>query len=530
MGVGARFEVPFGTWWGSRSGPGFSRVVWVAAVLAFLARFPSLLWPLRPDEAGFLLVARAWHPEPDSVYGHYWVDRPPPIIALMKLTDWVGGPYAHRFVGALACSALVLCAAGATREVARRMGVVDDTALRQLPGWVAVAAAGLVVNAQIDSAGAKGELFGIPLVMGACWLALRAVRRVSTWDAFWAGALAMLAVGMKQSIVGGLVFGAVLLVASGLAGHLPWRSVARCGAAAAAGAAVPVLTVVGWALVAGVRLGTLWYVVVSFRSDASRVIAAQTSAAATSRISVLLLVFVGSGMVFLLVCFLARIRGLVRRDLVLVSAIVAVLAVDLAGVAVSGSYWTPYLFVPMPGIALAVAALVAHGHLDRRWHLVTPAAVAFVVASSVFSLVGWTSAWVAGRVPTEVRTGEAIAAAERLGDRVLVYGGRADIQWASGAQSPYPYLWSLPMRVLDPRLKDLHSVLTGANPPTWFVQATFVNAWSELGTRPIERSLLSKYDYVTTACGRYRIYRLNSVDPVTLDVDCTTPYRTIWGR
>lgn len=62
---------------------GTARLVWLAAAAAFLARFPSLLWPLRPDEAGFLLVARAWHPEPDSVYGRYWVDRPPPVIWLM---------------------------------------------------------------------------------------------------------------------------------------------------------------------------------------------------------------------------------------------------------------------------------------------------------------------------------------------------------------------------------------------------------------------------------------------------------------
>ena len=56
-------------------------------------------------------------------------------------------------------------------------------------------------------------------------------------------------------------------------------------------------------------------------------------------------------------------------------------------------------------------------------------------------------------MPVEVRTGEAIDAAARPGDRVLVYGGRADIQWASRAGSPYPYLWSLPMRTLDPGLE-----------------------------------------------------------------------------
>ena len=169
----------------------------------------------------------------------------------------------------------------------------------------------------------------------------------------------------------------------------------------------------------------------------------------------LLLVFVGSrDAASCVVCFVARLPALLRHDAVPAVAIAAMLAVDLVGVAVSGSYWMPYLFVPIPGLALALAAAAgARPALDRRWHLVTPAAVAFVVASSVVALVGWTSAWVVGRVPVEVRTGEAIAAAARPGDRVLVYGGRADIQWASRAASPYPYLWSLPMRTLDPGLR-----------------------------------------------------------------------------
>src|SRR6478672_2589495 len=238
---------------------GSSRVVWVAALAAFVARFPSLLWPLRPDEAGFLLVARSWQPEADSVYGRYFVDRPPPIIWLMQATDAVGGAYTHRLVGAVGCSVLVLASAAAARELARRAGLVDPVA-------------------------AKGELFGIPLVMASCWLSLRAVRRISAGDAFWAGFLAMLAVGLKQSIVGGLVFGGVLLVGSVVARQLPVRETLRCALAAVAGAAVPVLVVVGWALAVGVRLETLWYTAVSFRSDANRVIATQSSEGATSRI------------------------------------------------------------------------------------------------------------------------------------------------------------------------------------------------------------------------------------------------------
>ncbi|MBL0748800.1 hypothetical protein [Nocardioides baculatus] len=509
---------------------GMGRVAWLAAVMAFVARFPGLLWPLRPDEAGFLLVARAWQPEADSVYGRYFVDRPPPIIWLMQATDAVGGAYTHRLVGAVGCSVLVLASAAAARELARRAGLVDPAAVRRVTAWVAVGTAALVSNAQIDPVAAKGELFGIPLVMASCWLSLRAVRRISAGDAFWAGFLAMLAVGLKQSIVGGLVFGGVLLLGSVLARQLPVSATVRCALAALAGAAVPVVAVVAWALAVGVRLETLWYTTVSFRSDANRIIATQSSEGATSRVWVLLLVFVGVGMLLLVVLFLAQLVGLLRLDAVPVVATLVMLGVDLAGVAVSGSYWMPYLFVPIPPLALALALLLSNDRVRGTRDKVNPAAIAFVVASSVVALVGWTGAWVGGRVPVEVRTGEALDAIAQPGDQVLVYGGRADIQWATHAGSPYPYLWSLPMRTLDPGLEDLRATLTGNNPPTWFVEASYINTWSELGTRPIESSLIRKYEFVVTACDRYRIYHLNSVDPVKVDVDCTTPYRTIWGQ
>ena len=53
------------------------RTVLYAAALAFLLRLPGLSRPVRPDEAGWFLVARTWHPSENSVYGEHFVDRPP---------------------------------------------------------------------------------------------------------------------------------------------------------------------------------------------------------------------------------------------------------------------------------------------------------------------------------------------------------------------------------------------------------------------------------------------------------------------
>ena len=56
----------------------------VAAMAAFVLRLPGLTRPIRADEAGFLLVARSWNPQPDSMFGPYFVDRPPALIALFR--------------------------------------------------------------------------------------------------------------------------------------------------------------------------------------------------------------------------------------------------------------------------------------------------------------------------------------------------------------------------------------------------------------------------------------------------------------
>lgn len=506
------------------------RVVWLAALAALLGRAPSALWPLRPDEAGFLLVARSWDPQPDSLYGDYWVDRPPQIIALVRLADWIGGPYFLRVVGGLACVALVLAAAATAREMALWAGVARPGAQRRVARWTAVVAAALVSNAEIDTVATKGELLGLPLVMASCWLTLRAVRHGSSRQAFVAGLVASLAVGMKQNIVAGLVFGAVVLVGSLATGRVTRAAFGRLLAAAAAGAAVPVGATVAWALAAGVRLETLWFTVVTFRLEAKEILESQLNYGPESRSTLLLTVFIATGMALVLVWFLVRVVHLWRMGPVLVLAVGAVLVVDGAGIFFSGSFWLPYLHLMTPGMALAFAAVMtADQRLEGRPLVpeMTRFIAGLVALSSVLGLVGWLGVWERGVTPHEVRTGQAIAAASRPGDTLVVYGGRADIQWASGLRSPYTHLWSLPMRTLDPGLEELRDLLTGPHAPTWIVQAVSLDTWTEEGTAPIETSLLVKYDLVVVACDRYRVYYRNTVDPVRLETDCDEPWRRV---
>src|SRR5918995_6697985 len=65
-----------------RRGPAI--VALLATLLAIGAWLPFLRSVLMPDEAGYLIIAQQWGPG-RSLYGDYWVDRPPLIIWMYTL-------------------------------------------------------------------------------------------------------------------------------------------------------------------------------------------------------------------------------------------------------------------------------------------------------------------------------------------------------------------------------------------------------------------------------------------------------------
>ncbi|MGN0064552.1 MAG: ArnT family glycosyltransferase [Nocardioides sp.] len=511
-----------------------NRLLWVVAALAVVGRFPALLWPLRPDEAGFLLVARAWAPTADSVFGPYFVDRPPTMIAVVWLADLVGGAYFLRVVGALACALSVLLVGWIAAEVVRHLPDPPERPSRWVVLGPALFTAFVMASPQIDSIATKGELLGVPVLLATCLLALRALRTESAWLACGAGLCAVFAVGLKQSLVGGLVFGTVLLVGAKVAGRLSWPSLGRLTLAAAAGGLVPVVGTVVWALAAGVSLNELWYVVVGFRSDASAVIMASDSSVAESRADALLLSFFATGMGLAALWFVVRLPATLRVLGVVTVAAGAMLAGDLAGIVISGSYWRPYLFVPVPPLAVAlVTAFVATHALPPRagagrgwvaWGERT--VVALTCLSTVLSTAGWLEIWSQGSPPREYTLGRAIGAVSQPGDTLTVYGGRPDVQWASGLDSPYTHLWSLPMRTLDPDRSELRGLMEGDDAPTWFVGAVPLTSWSDDGVEDLQETLEERYAYVGTFCGEFTVYRLRTA-PATdaLDPDCSSSWR-----
>jgi hypothetical protein len=487
------------------------QVVLAAAAVAFLMRFPGAVWPVRPDEAGFTLVARAWDPQPDSLYGPYFVDRPPLMLAVVRVADALGGPLVLRFVAALGCAVAVVSAAGIARTVAGS----------RTAGWTAVATAAVVANTIIDSVQAKGEILGVPLILTSIWWSLLALERRSPAWAFGAGLLACTVLGLKQNLFGGLVFGGVLLLTALLTRRLDRGEFLRLGGAALAGAAVPLLGTVGWTVAAGVGLDTLWYAVYGFRSDAAGVIVASGSTAPELRAALLVGVVLVCGIALIIGGFLVHFRDEWAVNPPVAAATLALIVTDGVGLVLGGSFWRPYAFALVPACALCAALLVRR---PSRRGLAMRSIIVIAGISSVISVVGWTAMAARGAHPPQaVWTGETVAEAAVPGDTLLVFGGRADLQYASGLPSPYPYLWSLPMRTLDPDYEELLALVNGPAPPTWIVEWVGFGGWgNEAGPR-LADAVEERYRVGGTACEGRTVWVLSEAPRPWVLPDCDRP-------
>jgi hypothetical protein len=274
---------------------------------------------------------------------------------------------------------------------------------------------------------------------------------------------------------------------------------------------VPVLATVGWALAAGVRLHTLWYAVYGFRADASAALGDSSVAAPLRRAGVLLVILAVTGIAAALAAYLAGLRGHWRDDAPTTAALVAMVAVDVVALALGGSFWQDYAFGLVPGTLLALALVAA------RWR---ERLVPLMVASTVACLVGWGVWNLAGQQELDEHdTGVAMEQVAEPGDTLVVFGGRADLQLESGMPSPYPYLWSLPMRALDPDLTRFRAMVDGPDAPTWLVEWWPFDTWTSKGSA-LEADVRERYVAHGTGCGGRTIWLLKALKRPTPVPDC----------
>jgi hypothetical protein len=478
------------------------------AVLGAVLRLPFLGAPLSPDEGGYLAVARQWSPG-TSLYGHYWVDRPPLLLEIFRAADGLGGLTALRIVGCLAVFVTVLGVGLAARRAA---GTTAAT-------WSAAVACGLLASPLLGTATVNGELLAAPFVAFGIWFALGAVRRpAGRLAAVGAGATAAAAVLVKQNMLDVVVFAGALALAANLVGLLTRRQVLRLLAAFTAGAAAVGSLVLAVAAARGSSPGGIFYAMYPFRLHAVAVLSSGSVAERVARLQrdgTYELLSLGPVILVGLLVVLVR-RWPERRapGFAVGVATLATAAFASTSIALGGSYWLHYLVQLVVPTALAAGLLVAASPRPGR------RAIALVLTVAA---VGWAFGLTHHTEARGPAVGAALARVTAPADTAVSLLGDADVLEASGMTSPYPYLWSLPARTLDPDFRRLQALLDGPAAPTWLVTRGPASL-DALLHRPVGEVLTHRYHRVADICG-HGVYLRDGVtrpSPVA-PRDCRAP-------
>jgi hypothetical protein len=243
-----------------------------------------------------------------------------------------------------------------------------------------------------------------------------------------------------------------------------------------------------WTRAHDTSLGAVYYAMYSFRLDAA------TSARAGAALDWGRLASMGaaallSGLAVLMVWVMVTGVRTSRRD-IHVLALLVVLVFDLVSVAGGTNYWLHYLVQPVVPVATLTGILAARGSRVRVWGVVA-AAMAFV---------GWGVLLLSPPQTGEEMVGTAIAGASSPGDTIVSIPGHANIVYAAGLSSPYPYLWATPARTLDPGGVKLRRLLAGARAPTWLVSSSVVRPSGRPGS--VGTAIADHYRQVRRVCGR----------------------------
>lgn len=466
--------------------------VLASAVVAVALRIPFIGEPAYSDEGGHLLVARQWREGGSSLYGDLFVDRPPLLMLFWRLAEANGGLATARWLACLGIVGLVACAGIAGWLTAGPRGAV----------WSSVTASALAATPALGARAVNGELLAIPLLMASCTSTLIAIRRTGRaaqrrW-AFAAGMCGVLAMLVKQNFLDALVFAVVLVIASTLADSLSRRSALRVLLSGAAGAGVPVIVTAWWAHTTVPGLEGLWYALYGFRSDASQVILSQSMVAPVSRLWILLGAAAGSGLLAVVACYGVRSWMPLRQGDPLTAAVTTMLAIGLVGIALGGSYWAHYLVGLIPAVSLAVARLARNPGRDRLSFsaVVLVAGSALVTSIAVMASTGPSSP----ARSTDAALVQVLREASHAADSVVITYGHPHVIERAGLEPAYPYLWSLPLRVLDPRLNRLVRTLTRPSAPTWLIEWESFDAWNIDSGQRLERAVNRHYRKVATVC------------------------------
>ncbi|MFY0405526.1 hypothetical protein [Solicola sp. PLA-1-18] len=477
--------------------------VGLCVLLVVAVRLPFLTLHVGADEGGFLLLGSQWRSGAGSLYGQYWVDRPPLLIGAYGLADALGGVVALRLIGCVAAGATVLLAAHAGRTARGAAG----------GRWAAMAAGAFLTTSMFGAPEVSGELLAVPFVMASVAVTLSVIGtrdpRRQLLGGLLAGALAAVGPLVKQNFVDGFVFAVVALAVAALTGRIDRRAAGRALAGGVVGALVTAAVVLAWAASRGTSLPELWNALIPFRADAAAVISSSASPATGERLVRLVGSFVISGGAVLATLALISVVRRRGRDHVGTGA-VAVLGWATFSVFAGGSYWLHYLLEMLPGLALAAA--IAGGGVRRTRRVGRPVVVYALLLAVVAGTTSSITRIQEGSVP--YTAGTWLGAASRPGDTAIVAYGQPGILYEAGLSSPYSMVWSLPVRVRDPRLTQMTAVLEGPRAPVWLVQwRGTMRSWG-IDPSAAEPVIEARYRRVADVCGYAVLLRDDVERPV----------------
>ena len=476
-------------------------VVGVVVVLAILARLPFLHNGTYPDEGGMLVVAREWHTNGPYLYGDLFLARPPLILLFFRIAGDLGGIMAVRVLGLGLVAIIVASAAWAGSSLAGRRGAIT----------AAVVSAAFMTNPMLGSREVDAETVGLPFGMAATAFLLAAYRRprgsrARAWLLLGGGVLAVCALLAKQNLADSLAFGGVLIVAAGLLDKGERRAAVMDLVWFAVGIAIPTAITLIWAATASAGVHELVYELFGFRAQGGQTLFTQPTTAQGDRMDNLISSLIRSGIVLIDLAALWLLRRRWWRDPITL-ALLAMLLMSLVGIVGGGQYWIHYAL----GLVPVTALLAAYAAGKVAWPRLLSA---LVIASVVITGYHVTDSWKHRTNPDHTWVGGSTAWLDQMkqpGDSMAVLYGQAAIYETSRLHPAYPFMWTLPMRVLDPDLADLRALLSGPDAPTFVLALTPLDAWNIDPDGLVQKTLDEHYQEVGTVCGTPAYIR-NGVD------------------
>ena len=476
-------------------------LVGLCVLFTLALRLPFLTFPLMPDEAGMIIIAQNWHEGP-YFYGDYLVGRGVALLLLYWLADTLGGDLALRLIACLVATGLVIAAGWAGHSLRGRAGA----------GWAALVAASYASTYAFSSSVMNGRLVAAALVLVSCACTIAAVRHPAPWSriadarAVLAGVAATCALLVVQSYACGVVFAGTLLLCSWRTRLLPGREAARISIAVAVGMLLPAVALTTAVLLSWPTATQVWFQMFGFRLDAVGVLG-RGSEEPMERFVELSVVAALTGVVLLGLCFVLAWRLLRdRHEAPVWLGVLAMLSFASLGMVLGAAWYPDYLLQLVPALILGTA-LVAPQPIWSGIGMRAGASLA-AVAAVVAAYMGLERPML-GTPINEAAVGRWLATDSDPGDTAVVLWGKANVLHEAGMTSPYPYLWSLLTRTLDPDLDLLLRTLRGPDAPTWVVEWHDLDSWGLDESGRLAEVLDDRYRYVGTPCG-VDVYLLRS--------------------